>query len=90
MEKKKVFVVVEDWRIDSGESGVEISVFSSYEKAKNYYLQLKESYLIDYEDEDLQIEENIYDENTYIELEGRNECNADYFCIKVMDKYIKD
>ena len=40
MVKEKVFVVVEDWRIDSGESGVEISVFSSYERAKEYYLQL--------------------------------------------------
>ena len=88
MEKKKVFVVVEDWRIDSGESGVEISVFSSYEKAKNYYLQLKENYLVDYEDEDLQVEENICDENTYIELEGHNECNADYFNIKVIDKIL--
>lgn len=88
MVKEKVFVIVEDWRINSGESGVETSVFSSYERAKEYYLQLKENYLIDYEDEDLQVEENICDENTYIELEGYNECNADYFCIKVMDKKI--
>ena len=69
MVKEKVFVVVEDWRINSGESGIETSVFSSYERAKEYYLQLKENYLIDYEDEDLQVEENICDENTYIELE---------------------
>ena len=88
MEKKKVFVVVEDWRIDSGESRVEISVFSSYEKAKKEYFRLKENYLIDYKSEDLKIEERIEDNNTFIELEGVNECNADYFNIKVIDKIL--
>lgn len=90
MENKKVFVIIEDWRINSGESGIEISVFSTYEKAKEEYFRLKENYLIDYESEDLKVEERIEDDNTFIELEGTNECNADYFNIKVMDKYIKD
>ena len=29
----KVFVVLEDWKIDSGESGIYNSVFSTFEKA---------------------------------------------------------
>ena len=86
MENKKVFVIIEDWRINSGESGIEISVFSTYEKAKEEYFRLKENYLIDYESEDLKVEERIEDNNTFIELEGTNECNADYFNIKVIDK----
>lgn len=88
MDSKKVFVIIEDWRIDSGESGIKISVFSSYEKAKKEYFRLKENYLIDYKSEDLKIEERIEDNNTFIELEGVNECNADYFNIKVIDKIL--
>lgn len=84
----KVFVIIEDWRIDSGESGIEISVFSTYKKAKEEYFRLKENYLIDYESEDLVVEEQIEDDNTYIELEGINQCNADYFNIKVVDKIL--
>lgn len=38
MDSKKVFVIIEDWRIDSGENGIEISVFSTYEKAKKNIL----------------------------------------------------
>lgn len=88
--ENKVFIIIEDWRIDSGESGIEISVFSTYKKAKEEYFRLKENYLIDYESEDLKVEEIIEDDNTFIELEGTNECNADYFNIKVIDKYIED
>ena len=86
--ENKVFIIIEDWRIDSGESGIEISVFSTYKKAKEEYLRLKENYLIDYESEDLKVEEIIEDDNTFIELEGTNECNADYFNIKVVDKIL--
>lgn len=86
--ENKVFVIIEDWRIDSGESGIEISVFSTYEKAKEEYFRLKENYLIDYESEDLVVEEQIEDDNTYIELEGINQCNVDYFNIKVVDKIL--
>lgn len=89
MDSKKVFVIIEDWRIDSGESGIEISVFSTYKKAKKEYFRLKENYLKDYESEDLKIEERIEDDNTFIELEGTNECNADYFNIKVVDKEVE-
>ena len=36
----KVFVVLEDWKIDSGESGIYNSVFSTFEKAFEYYSHL--------------------------------------------------
>ena len=36
----KVYVVMEDWKIDSGESGIYESVFSTFEKAYNYLLHL--------------------------------------------------
>lgn len=85
---ENVFIIIEDWRINSGESGIEISVFSTYEKAKEEYSIIKKRYLIDYESEDLKIEERIDDENNFIELEGTNEYNMDYFNIKIKNKKI--
>ena len=45
----KIFIVIEDWRRDNGESGIENSVFSTFEKALNYYNKLKERYESEYD-----------------------------------------
>lgn len=87
----KVFVVMEDWRIDSGESGIENSVFSTFEKALEYYNHLKERYNDDYninemdEDEDDLDEE--YDEDDEdlddIEVDETVDVNSKYASIEV-------
>lgn len=86
---KKVFLILEDWRTNSGESGININIFDNYKKAKKEYFKIKENYLIDYDNEDLEVQEMIKDDNTFIELEGKSEHNSDYFIIKVMDKVVK-
>ena len=59
----KVFVVLEDWKIDSGESGIYNSVFSTFEKAFEYYSHLKRRYEIDYELESIDKEDYNVDED---------------------------
>ena len=85
----KVYIVMEDWRIDSGESGIYESVFSTFEKAYNYLLHLKENYEQDY---------NITKENElFEELDKENEIASservfsnsyDYYKIWVDEKVI--
>ena len=91
----KVFVVLEDWKIDSGESGIYNSVFSTFEKAFEYYSHLKRRYEIDYElesidKEDYNIDENInvFDKVASIEVTFDNSC--DYYKIWIDEKIIDE
>ena len=91
----KVFVVLEDWKIDSGESGIYNSVFSTFEKAFEYYSHLKRRYEIDYElesidKEDYNIDENInvFDKIASIEVTFDNSC--DYYKIWIDEKIIDE
>lgn len=88
----KVFVVIEDWRIDSGESGIENSVFSTFEKALDYYNKLKERYESDYNTQERlenegEIDEEIDKENQYASIEVVFE-DYDYYKIWVESKVI--
>ena len=91
----KVFVVLEDWKIDSGESGIYNSVFSTFEKAFEYYSHLKRRYEIDYElenidKEDYNIDENInvFDKVASIEVTFDN--SYDYYKIWIDEKNIDE
>lgn len=91
----KVFVVLEDWRIDSGESGIYSSVFSTFEKAFEYYSHLKRRYEIDYElksidKEDYNVDENInvFDKIASIEVTFNSSC--DYYKIWIDEKNIDE
>lgn len=85
----KVFVVMEDWRIDSGESGIESSVFSTFEKALEYYNHLKERYNDDYninemDEDDLDEEYDEDDEDLDdIEVDETVDVNSKYASIEV-------
>lgn len=91
----KVFVVLEDWKIDSGESGICNSVFSTFEKAFEYYSRLKRRYEIDYELEsidkdDYNVDEdiNVFDKIASIEVTFDNSC--DYYKIWIDEKIIDE
>lgn len=91
----KVFVVLEDWKIDSGESGIYNSVFSTFEKAFEYYSHLKRRYEIDYElenidKEDYNVDEdiNVFDKIASIEVTFDNSC--DYYKIWIDEKNIDE
>ena len=91
----KVFVVLEDWRIDSGESGIYSSVFSTFEKAFEYYSRLKRRYEIDYELEninkdDYNVDEdiNVFDKIASIEVTFDN--SYDYYKIWIDEKNIDE
>ena len=91
----KVFVVLEDWKIDSGESGIYNSVFSTFEKAFEYYSHLKRRYEIDYElesidKEDYNVDEdiNVFDKIASIEVTFDNSC--DYYKIWIDEKIIDE
>ena len=90
----KVFVVIEDWRIDSGESGIESSVFSTFEKALDYYNKLKERYENDYdtqerleEDDEAEFDEEVDEKSQYASIEVSFE-DYDYYKIVVESKEI--
>ena len=90
-----VFVVLEDWKIDSGESGIYNSVFSNFEKAFEYYSHLKRRYEIDYElesidKEDYNVDEdiNVFDKIASIEVTFDNSC--DYYKIWIDEKNIDE
>ena len=91
----KVFVVLEDWKIDSGESGIYNSVFSTFEKAFEYYSRLKRRYEIDYElenidKEDYNVDEdiNVFDKIASIEVTFDSSC--DYYKIWIDEKIIDE
>ena len=91
----KVFVVLEDWKIDSGESGIYNSVFSTFEKAFEYYSHLKRRYEIDYElesidKEDYNVDEdiNVFDKVASIEVTFDD--SDDYYKIWIDEKIIDE
>lgn len=91
----KVFVVLEDWKTDSGESGICNSVFSTFKKAFEYYSHLKRRYEIDYElesidKEDYNVDEdiNVFDKIASIEVTFDNSC--DYYKIWIDEKIIDE
>lgn len=91
----KVFVVLEDWKIDSGESGIYNSVFSTFEKAFEYYSHLKRRYEIDYELENIDKEDYNVDENINVfdkiaSIEVTFDSNCDYYKIWIDEKNIDE
>ena len=89
------FVVMEDWKIDSGESGIYSSVFSSFEKALKYYNHLKENYEIDYElkdrDEDeFDVDEEINVDSKFASIEVTFDDSADYYKIWIDEKKVDE
>ena len=88
----KIFIVIEDWRRDNGESGIENSVFSTFEKALNYYNKLKERYESDYDTQERLKDEGEFDEkvdkkNQYASIEVAFE-DYDYYKIWVESEII--
>lgn len=81
----KVYVVLEDWKIESGESGIYTSVFSSIDNAKIYFEKLKKRYAEDYET-NTRDDSIIYEE--YEVLKVRFEDNADYYKILIEEKEV--
>lgn len=89
------FVVMEDWKIDSGESGIYSSVFSSFEKALKYYNNLKENYEIDYElkdrDEDeFNVDEEINVDSKFASIEVTFNNSCDYYKIWIDEKKVDE
>ena len=91
----KVFVVLEDWKIDSGESGIYNSVFSTFEKAFEYYSHLKRRYEIDYELEDrdedeFYVDEEIDVDSKFASIEVTFDDSDDYYKIWIDEKNIDE
>ena len=91
----KVFVVLEDWKIDSGESGIYNSVFSTFEKAFEYYSHLKRRYEIDYElesidKEDYNVDEDINVVDKIASIEVTFDSSCDYYKIWIDEKNIDE
>lgn len=92
-KKNEVYVILENWRQDTGEKGINVSLFSNYEIAKKKYQELKRDYTADYEEyrtHDLKFNETINDSGEYIELEARDTDNYNYFNIKVFKEKINE
>lgn len=81
MEKQKyVYIILENWEREHGESDVNVTIFLTYEKMKEYYQELKENYKNDYSNnENLIFEETIKDEEKYIILSAYDEYSSDRF-----------
>lgn len=91
----KVYVVTEDWRIDSGESDIFVSVFSTFEKALLYYEQLKKQYEIDYSISERQDDIRYSNETINEEFGSANivvdfEDSADYYEIDISEKEVDE
>ena len=86
----KVYVVMEDWKIDSGASGIYESVFSTFEKAYNYLLHLKENYETDYNvlENENELDETIDTENEIASIERVFDNGGDYYKIWIDEKII--
>ena len=91
----KIFVVLEDWKTDSGESGICNSVFSTFEKALRYYSHLKENCEIDYELEDrdedeFYVDEEIDVDSKFASIEVTFDDSDDYYKIWIDEKNIDE
>ena len=89
------FVVMEEWTIDSGENGINSSVFSSFEKALRYYNHLKKNYEIDYKLEDINeddfyVDEDIDIDNKFASIEVFFDDSADYYKIWIDEKKVDE
>lgn len=91
MEKQThIYIILEEWRRKHEESGVEVTVFSSYENMKEYYKRLKEIYKEDYSNnEDLIFDEDIDDKKEMISLSAYDEYSSDSFEITCYKEEIK-
>lgn len=58
---KKIFVIIEDWKSKSGETGINSSVCSTFEKALNVYNRRKVNCEIDYETDSRKDKVDIYE-----------------------------
>ena len=81
----KVYIILEDWRINSGESGILTSVFSTLDNAKIYFEKLKNQYAEDYETNTRENKE-IYESDGFIEVTFED--NADYYKLLIEEKEI--
>lgn len=91
--KNNVYVILENWRNDTGEKGINVSLFSNYELAKIKYEELKRDYKIDYEEyrtHGLKFNETINDKGEYIELEAHDEDYYNCFNITVFREKVKE
>lgn len=79
----KIYLVVEDWRIDSGESGISTSAFSSIKKAKKYLNKLKEEYDMNYDTKNREKEITENEEEIEVVFE-----DFDYYKIYIEEKII--
>lgn len=68
---KVVYVVLENWAIDSGEKGTEVSVYSSFELAYKELLRLKENYEIDFETNERRLKDKVYEETETLDFENK-------------------
>lgn len=94
---QSVFVVLEDWKIDSGESGIFTSIFATFEGALDYYEKLKKDYEIDYDTKERQANNEVYhfSEDINEELKCANiivsfEDSADYYEIDITEKKVNE
>lgn len=81
----KVYIILEDWQIDSGESGIFTSVFSTLDNAKIYFKKLKNQYAEDYET-NTRKNNKIYESDGFIEVTFED--NADYYKLLIEEKEI--
>ena len=64
----KVYIVIENWRIDSGEHDLYQNVFSTFSNALKYLEQLEDSYNIDYETKEF-LKDNKCDYTKIVQIE---------------------
>ena len=84
----KVYIVVESWKLDSGERDIFTSAFSTIEKAEQYFEKLKVRYAEDYNTENRNA--TIYKNSGEIEVsfyEDDNDTN-DYYYIFIDEKEV--
>lgn len=89
MEKEKIiYIVVENYHLDSGEKEIYTSAFSTIEKAEKYFEKLKERYAESFDTKNRNA--TIYENNGEIEVSFYEDSDntTDYYSIIIDEKII--
>ena len=93
---EKVYLVIEDWKNDSGESDIFTSAFSNFANALKYLEQLEKAYNIDYDTEEC-IKNNECDYNKTVDIENERgnievvfNDTADYYHLFIVSKIVDE
>lgn len=84
----KVYIIVENWKLDSGENGIYTSAFSTIEKAEEYFEKLKKRYEEDYNTNNRKA--TIYENSGEIEVSFYDDDSDtnDYYNIIIDEKIV--